>query len=484
MASKGKPAARAFVEIGGDDAKLRKVLRNLRRRMRNFFRELGDLAKRAGQAIAVGIVAGMGAALTLAVKFEDVLTRTKGVFGELANEAEAFSRALAGRLGRSVSETLDMVQEIGASFRAAGLSAASSFQLAARTASAAAVLADRLGVNQQTVQNALMQASRGRATGLQRLGLGISPQDLREMSESLNLDVQNSADQIRLYAAVLERVESNIDTNTQSIGDALDNGENASQRLARIYAQIRDQLTDLGQRMLPVFSSILAGVSVVLSQIGEAFSTGGIMGVGSVLLEAAKPFTDVLVAGMRDAIDYLISSLVVNFRYAAGLIQDALNTWYHQTILKQDRTFSRSAPDARIFQGTNLQQALSALAEHLKSFGEDADAAAKLMRENFEDALKDIQAGAETLRDAIDEELGPGGRARSILDSAGTFTGGAAFALERRQMSEAERLAREGVKQQEEANDHLDDIAGTNRESINRLAEINDTLFLITPRFA
>ena len=442
MASRGKPAARAWVEISGDDAKLRRVLRGIRARLNRFFASVKRAAGIAGKAIAAGIAAGLAASIALAVKFEDVLTRTKGVFQEMAGDAQDFARLLAGRVGKSLSETLQSVNEIGASFRAAGLSAATSFELASRTAAAAAVLADRLGVDQGSVENALMQAARGRATGLQRLGLGITPQELQELAESLNLDVQNSADQIRLYAAVLEQVESKIDTNTSSIGAALDAGENASQRLSRIYAQIRDQLTELGQKMLPVFSNMLAGVSVMLGQIEEVFSERGIFGVGRLFLDAAKPFTDVIIAAFKDLFWWVFNNMANLFDAFVHNLGIGVNNAI--------RAATGRGPDPNIkpmdfelweFVDVNTWYAIYDLMEHLEEFGKNADAAALEMREKFEKALAEIQAGAENLRNQIDSDLGPGGgQSQAVREAAGTFSARAAFALETRFRNQEMRM--------------------------------------------
>jgi hypothetical protein len=433
----GKPAARATVQIGGDDKKLRAVLRNLRKRLDGFFKSIRQAAARAGKLIAAGIAAGLAASIALAVKFEDVLTRTRGIFGEMASDAQDFARVLAGRLGKSVSEVLDTVNELGASFRAAGLSARATFELASRTAAAAGVLASRLGVDDQTVQDALMQASRGRATGLQRLGLGITPTELKELAESLQLDITDSADQIRLYARVLEMVESRIDTNTASIGQALDDGENASQRLSRIYAQIRDQLTELGQKMLPVFSNILAGISVMLGQIGEAFSTGGIGGVASMIINAAKPFTDILVGGLHDVFSWFL-------RAASAAFENAVESAWTRILRKVDlqtqgftnrQLYAANIPE---FETTRFDDAVIAAAAHLRGFGEQADAAAKEMREKFEAALAEIQAGAANLAQRIDDDLGPR-MGRAVTEAAGTFSAAAAFSLEARMRNQEQR---------------------------------------------
>jgi hypothetical protein len=438
MPAKGKPAARATVQIGGDDKKLRQVLRSLRGRLDSFFKSVQKAAATAGKIIAAGIAAGLAASITLAVKFEDVLTRTRGIFGEMAGEAQDFARVLAGRLGKSVADVLGTVNELGASFRAAGLSARATFELAARTASAAGVLADRLGVDPSQVEDALMQASRGRATGLQRLGLGITPAELKALADSLNLDVQDSADQIRLYAHVLQMVEARIDTNTASIGQALDDGENASQRLSRIYAQIRDQLTELGQKMLPVFSNFLAMVSVLLSKVGDAFSADGIAGLVREMLSAFKPFTDILVAGLRDVWSWVFENMNGLFRVFIHNLKTELQQGARE-LVGLERTASGTVPFWMSgFDSTRTDAALAAAAAHLESFGQEADAAALMMREKFEAALAEIQRGAEGLAQRIDDDLGPR-TGRGVTEAAGAFSARAAFQLETRMRNQEQR---------------------------------------------
>lgn len=454
MANKGRPAANAFVRISADDAALRQALRNLRRRLRSFFASIQQMASMAGKAISAGLAAGLAASLTLAVKFEDVLTRTRGVFGELAQDAENFARALAGRVGKSVSETLDMVQEIGAEFRAAGLSAASSFELASRTAASVAVLADRMGLDEGTVRGAMQRAAQGQARGLQRMGLGINQEDLNRIAGELGLNVRDSADQIRLYAAVLEKVEARIDTNTASIGQALDDGENASQRLSRIYAQIRDQLTELGQRMLPVFSNILAGVSVMLSEIGDAFSEGGLLGIGRLFLDSAKPFTDVVIAGLVDVFNWVFRNFEIVFNHVADMMSRELEYAINRTLGRgiERRAGLALAPQLLQFDAPKMDEAFDDLLKHLDGFGKKADETALELKEGFDEILANIKAGSENLRKRIDEELGEPTR-RAIMEAAGTFSARAAFALDTAQTGEAQRwyeFQRESEKQTKE----------------------------------
>jgi hypothetical protein len=427
----GKPAARATVQIGGDDKKLRAVLAGLRKRLGSFFASIKKAAAGAGKLIAAGIGAGLTASIALAVKFENIMTRMKGVFEGLSSDAAAFSKTLANRVGRSTAEIAESVTDIGARFRAMGLSASTAFELASRSAAAAFVVSERLGVNASDVESALEQASMGRTKKLQALGFRITGEEVRGEATKLGLDIANSADQIKMFAHIMERIEQQIAANTSTMGRSLDDGENASQRLGRIYAQIRDQLTELGQKFLPVFSNILAGISVLLGQLGDTFSAQGLGGVAALIVDAAKPFTNILVAGLHDILSWFVNALGAVAKDIGINIQNAINRTLYKGAVPDVVGLNLKAA-VGIPEMTRTDAALAAAAEHLKSFGATSDAAAKLMREKFEAALKEIQAGAATLSERIGNELGTGAAAQAVSEAAGTFSARAAFSIEAR----------------------------------------------------
>ena len=469
--SKGRPAARARVEINGDNAKLRRALRDARRMMSDFFSSVVNAAKRAGKMIAAGLVVGLGLALREAVKLEDRLTRMQGVFGDWTTEVRTFSENLSRQVGRPLTQVLGTVTEIGRQLRNLGAGPEMAANIAQRLASVAEILGDALEVDPSQITDAVMSASRGRFGQLSRLGLGeVDESTLRGLADTLNLDLQDNADQLRMLVGIMPQLEKALDTN--ELVKALQDGQNANQKLASTYTLIVNKLGEMGTRILPLFSGILSGTLALLTAIEQTVGAGGgLMDVAGLILDAAKPFTDVLVAGLRDIVDYLSNVLQVNARYMAGLIQDALNTWYHQTVLRQDRTFTRSAPDPRSFETTNLDLAIGALVQHLKDLGSSTDAldkahqeAARGMLETLREEQQRLEAEADAGRNPVVEGL-----TRELTQVAGAFGAAAANLVSPSSFSQQDDSDRRTAENTRRTAEGVSTVAELGRQTVTQL---------------
>lgn len=427
MASKGKPVARATVQIGGDDAQLRRVLRRLRRRMSGFFKKLVASAKRTGKALAAGLTAGLISAVTLATRYEAVLTRVIGTFGELSDEAEEFSRSLAARLGTDTRSILSMVQKVGQEFRSMGFDVETALQLTTRLVDRAEVLGDALDIDGSSIIEAVRAASQGRLGSLQRLGLGISRDDLQQIRDAQGLDLDTTSGQMQMMVRILEQLEGGLTSNIQELVDAQAAGENASQRLSRVYGQVRDQLREFGTNLLPAFSGILARFSTFLRDATAIFEAEGLRGVVRDFLEAARPFTDVLVAGIQGAAMFMVGLLRLEFDKISFDLANAIARVIPGVSGIPERfrpgTSGRQMDRLREESMEPLSNALEALDATVKDWIAEADARAKEDRLQHEERMSSDRMTAEQLEASIRGVLGDGrAQVQSILSSLGTFS--------------------------------------------------------------
>lgn len=425
------------MELNGDSRKLRRALQKARKNMGDFFSSITRLAKAAGAAIAAGLAAGLAVSIRLASRLEDRLTKSLGLFGRSNRDVQTFAQLLGQRVGRSASEVLNTINQIGLRLRALGAGQGEAAMLAQRLGNIAEVAASALDVDPQQVVRGLMNASRGRFRSVQQLGLvGFDEQAARRISERLNLDLSSNADQLKLLSRLLPEVERALRTDT--LVQALEDGETASQKLARIQADISNKLTEIGQKVLPIFSNFLSAVMVVLDKMSNIESFGDAMGV---LGDVLTPVKDAFVAVFNDAVANLHALFKWFLSDLSGRLKEALGRMVNNlrgalsaipgvgTLtplpVERHRTTEFESPGF-----SNSQALLERWLKQLEELGKATDEQARAAKRELQERLAAVQ-GLQLLRNAFtdffESDQSPGGKleeaAESLLSASGNFAG-------------------------------------------------------------
>jgi hypothetical protein len=251
---------------------------------------LGALAASAGVQV---IAREFGAAIQSAASFNEAISKTNVVFGQFADEVEAFAATGPEALGLSNQAALEATATFGNLFTALGLSQQAAADLSPDIVQLAADLASFNDTSVDDALTALRSGLVGEVEPLRRLGVAINAASVEAKALELGLvgvngEVSEAAKVQARYALILEQT-----TNAQ--GDFARTADGVANRQRSLVARFEDLRREVGEALLPAFEEILK----VAPQIVDA-----IEGMVPAIASAAQSFGD-FVASTEGVFDRL-----------------------------------------------------------------------------------------------------------------------------------------------------------------------------------
>lgn len=304
-------AGRAFVEISGDDRKLRAILRRVSRQLKSvgsLLLRVGALATAAGAAFApLGI-----AAVRAASDAEEQLSRFAAVFGRETDQAAKFAEDLSRRIGRSSVEVKDALATYQSFFVGLGFGAREALGLSQQMAELALDFASFNNLSDDEALGRFISALSGSSEVLDRFGINTKQAALQQ--ELLAIGVTKSWAQVTEQEKAIARLNIIMRTmgDQGAVGDALRTAGSFANQMKRLRANTRDTAIEIGRSLIPVLrpavSLLSTGIGIVkeLVRSNPALTAGvflaaaavAALGIATITLGASATFTSIALGGL------------------------------------------------------------------------------------------------------------------------------------------------------------------------------------------
>jgi hypothetical protein len=197
-------AGKAVVEFFADDARLRRAMTRISRRMKT----LGTSAAKIGLGVAGSIsalsVPVAAASLAAAGRAQETLNKLRAVFGSSAAEAEAFADAVASSVGRSSTDIQDALSTFQAFAVGLGFGRGQAAQMSRELTTLALDLASFHNIADDDAFGRFISAMSGSSEVLDRFGINIRQAALQQ--ELLAMGVRRSWSEITEQEKVAARL--------------------------------------------------------------------------------------------------------------------------------------------------------------------------------------------------------------------------------------------------------------------------------------
>lgn len=316
-------AGRAFVEIGGDDKELAKILKRAQRRLSAFgtgLIKIGALGIAAGAAFAPFGVAVVKAASDS----EEALSRFAAVFKSETEAAATFAETLADRVGRSALQIKDALGVFQSFFVGLGFNNGTSRQLSQQLASLALDFASFNNISDDEAITRFIAALSGSGEVLDRFGINIKQAALQQ--QLLADGVEKSWSEVTEQEKAIARLNIIMRTmgDQGSVGDATRTAGSFANVMKRLQGEIRDTAVVIGQSLVPILKPVVATMGTILGVVrkfaeqnkplvsGVFLTAAGVAALGVALLASgvAIAIASVAMGGLAAAILFVKATLL------------------------------------------------------------------------------------------------------------------------------------------------------------------------------
>jgi hypothetical protein len=224
-----------------------------------------NIGKGIGTAIAKGIAVSLAAGAGLAVigkslvdsasDLNESLSKVNTVFGDFGDEVEQFSRDAAKNIGLSQNAALEATGTFGNLFDQMNIGKDVSFDMSTGLTTLAADLASFHNADITDVIEAQTAAFRGEYDSLQRFIPTINAAAVQQ--KALEMTGKRSTKELTEQDKVLATHTLMLEGAGAAVGDFARTSDGAANRQRILKAQFENLRAELGQRLLPVFQSVL-----------------------------------------------------------------------------------------------------------------------------------------------------------------------------------------------------------------------------------
>lgn len=271
-------------------------------------------AKRMGIALAAAFSAkAVGSffkdAVAAASAAEEATSKVGVVFGDAADEVEAFASTSAEAFGQSSTQAKQAAGDFGNLFRAIGLTEDKSAEFATTLTGLASDLASFNDVEVDDALLALRSGLVGEAEPLRKFGVSLSA--ARIEAKALELGLASTKDEVNEAVKAQAAYQIILEDTALAQGDFARTSEGLANSQRTLAAEFAEAKTELGQGLLPLAkelvdaSSDLIPLIVELGEVAVPLLTTGFkvaepfIGTTTALMEALLPIVDFLASGLE-----------------------------------------------------------------------------------------------------------------------------------------------------------------------------------------
>jgi hypothetical protein len=306
------PLITEFKDRGLRDAESR--FDSFNRKASKAFGGLLDLTKKVavgagGLAAAAGL--GAGKAIDAASDLGEELSKSGQLFGDVADEVDAFAKTAARQFGQSRTQAIQAANSFAIFGKAAGLAGDDLFGFSTDFVGLASDLASFNNSTPQEAIDAIGAALRGEAEPLRRFGVLLDDATLKSKAMEMGIYDGNGALTARQKILAAEQVI--YDQTATAQGDFARTSEGLANQQRILKAELANVVTQIGEKLLPIALE-LAGffndkIMPAVQALADAFSQGGLSGVIELLWANIKKYAplirDAIIGYLQDAAHWI-----------------------------------------------------------------------------------------------------------------------------------------------------------------------------------
>lgn len=255
MASAGAiRAGGAFVEITGENEGVKKSL-NETKALLNGVVETTRVISMALVGVATALDGALWKTVTGAALLETVTSKFKTVFGDGAQEAEAWANGVGKAIGKSRRDMLTWMATAQDTFVPMGFAKSQAAELSKLVVRLGADLASfSSGIEDQEAQDRIISALVGNHESVRAFGVIISEATLNE--KLLEMGIVGGTNAATEQAKILARLSLIIQGTTDAHGDAAKTQDEFTNTTRRLQGKFKDLMDTLGGGLMPKFKEL------------------------------------------------------------------------------------------------------------------------------------------------------------------------------------------------------------------------------------
>jgi len=264
MAANKIRAGKAYVEIGGDDAKLKASLKSAQERMKAF----GASLKATGVAMAAAgaaILAPLALAVRQASNMEEQMAKFGTVFGQNADVMRQWADEYSEAVGRSKRQTVEFLASSQDLFVPLGFAADQAGELSKQVTKLAVDLGSFNNRADADVLRDLQAALTGSGEVMKKYGVIVSEAAVKQELLNTGIDPKIATNQQKVFA----RLNIIMAGTTAAQGDAIRTSGSFANQMKRVKANLDDLSVTVGQALLPPLTELAKQFSPMIRAAGE-----------------------------------------------------------------------------------------------------------------------------------------------------------------------------------------------------------------------
>jgi phage-related protein len=306
------------------------------------FGGLLDLTKKvAVGAGALAGAAGVGAfkAVEAASDLSEELAKAGELFGDTANEVDAFAKTAAKAFGQSRTQAVAAANQFALFGRAAGLAGQDLIGFSTDFVGLASDLASFNNSTPQEAIDAIGAALRGEAEPLRKFGVLLDDATLKNKALEMGIYDGNGALDQRQKILAAEQVIYEQTSAAQGDFARTSDGLANQQRILR--AELANVVTQVGEKLLPVALKLAQffndKVIPAVQAVADAFSSNGLAGVFDLVLgvirDKGPQIRDAIINFLSAAADWILNTGIPRLLDLMRRAGDALVAWIKPRIV-------------------------------------------------------------------------------------------------------------------------------------------------------
>ena len=298
-----------------------------------------------GKTIAVGL-AGVGAAagagafraIDAASDLAEEVSKAGQIFGDVADEVDAFARTAGRQLGQSRKDALEAANTFAIFGKAAGLAGDDLLGFSTDFVALASDLASFNNTSPEEAVQAIGAALRGEAEPLRRYGILLDDATLKQKALELGIYDGNGAltQQQKIRAAEI----AIYDQASAAQGDFARTSDGLANQQRILRAEFANIVAQIGEKLLPIALKLAQffndKVLPAVQTVADAFSQRGLAGVFDLIVGVIKDkgpqIRDGIIQFLQNAADWIWNTGIPRLLELMRKAGDAIVDWIEPRI--------------------------------------------------------------------------------------------------------------------------------------------------------
>lgn len=288
--------ADVYVAIRGDSSEYEKELGHAEKQTKRFGGVMQGILQGAGMAAfnlaAKGVqtfVGGIGDAISGASDLSETISKTGVLFGDSADEIEAWSKTAATSFGQSQQQALDAATTFATFGKAAGLGGQQLVDFSTDFTELASDLASFNNTSPEQAIEAIGAALRGESEPLRAYGVLLDDASMRQKALELGI-ISTTKDALTPQQKVLAAQALIYEQTAAAQGDFARTSDGLANSQRILEAQWTDMKTTMGSALLPIVTALVTSLNGLATAVIPPLAAW----IEGTLVPAAQRLADVL----------------------------------------------------------------------------------------------------------------------------------------------------------------------------------------------